>query len=260
MSKRNNFFGSKSGLTARTVAFLAATGITDTTIANALNAMDLSLIANGIDTKIKALYPFVGGTATTHKFNFMNAANTDAAFRLTFAGGWTHSATGAKPNGTTGVADPHYILSTEATVSNFSYGIYSRTNDVTGTQVYGCANAGFTVFAQHNLTAANMFSGALGNVISYSASPSTRTFIHRRTASNFSQSYRDGTSLGSETVAGAALDATGFYFGARNGNIFFTVHELAFGFLGGGGAMSNTDAGNFRTIIDTLQSSLSRNV
>ena len=89
MSKRNNFFGSKSSYTARTLAFLAATGITDTTISNALNTMDIALIANGLDTKMKALYPFVGGTASTHKFNFMNAADTDAAFRLTFAGGGT---------------------------------------------------------------------------------------------------------------------------------------------------------------------------
>ena len=76
------------GYTARTTAFLAATGITDTTIANALNAMDLALIAAGLDTKMYALYPIVGGTATTHKYNFMNPADTDAAFRLTFSGGW----------------------------------------------------------------------------------------------------------------------------------------------------------------------------
>ena len=77
--------------TARTSAFAAATGITDTTILNALNTFDTGLISNGLDTKMKALYPFVGGTANTHKFNFMDARDTDAAFRLQFNGGYIHS-------------------------------------------------------------------------------------------------------------------------------------------------------------------------
>jgi hypothetical protein len=63
--------------TARTQEFLTATGITDATIISALNAMDNSLISAGLlpsgtgAGKIKVLYPFVGGTAATHKFNFV---------------------------------------------------------------------------------------------------------------------------------------------------------------------------------------------
>jgi hypothetical protein len=107
---RNNT--ASSSYTARTTAFIAATGITDTTIINALNTMDLSLISNGLDTKMKALYPFVGGTASTHKYNFMDARDLNAAFRLTFNGGWTHSSTGALPNGTNAVSYTHLTLPT----------------------------------------------------------------------------------------------------------------------------------------------------
>ena len=95
--------------TARTTAFATATAITDTTILNALNTFDLGLISNGVDTKMKAVYPFVGGTSTTHKYNFMDARDLDAAFRLQFSGGWVHSANGALPNGTNALANTYLI-------------------------------------------------------------------------------------------------------------------------------------------------------
>ena len=41
---------SRNGLTVRTAAFIAATGISDATIISALNTFDLSLIANGLDS------------------------------------------------------------------------------------------------------------------------------------------------------------------------------------------------------------------
>ena len=117
-----------SSYTARTTAFIAATGISDTTIINALNTMDLSLISNGLDTKMKALYPFVGGTASTHKYNFMDARDLDAAFRLTFSGGWTHSSTGAKPNGTNAYADTYLQPSVSLSQNSTHLSYYSRTN------------------------------------------------------------------------------------------------------------------------------------
>ena len=81
-------------------AFITATGITDATQITAVNNLVLGLKGNNIWTKMKAIYPMVGGTATTHKFNLKNPLDTDAAFRLVFSGGWTHSANGALPNGT----------------------------------------------------------------------------------------------------------------------------------------------------------------
>jgi hypothetical protein len=47
-----------------------------------------------------AIYPFVGGTAYSHKYNLKNPLDSDTADRLIFTGGWIHSSTGALPNGT----------------------------------------------------------------------------------------------------------------------------------------------------------------
>lgn len=41
-----------------------------------------------------AVYGFVGGTAASHKFNWKDLRDVDAAFRLVYSGAITHSATG----------------------------------------------------------------------------------------------------------------------------------------------------------------------
>jgi hypothetical protein len=99
-------------------AFLTAAAITDPTITSAIDTLVVQLKADGIWTKMKALYPFVGGTASTHKYNLKNPLDTDAAFRLTFSGGWTHSANGVQPNGTNGYADTFLIPSTQLSLNS----------------------------------------------------------------------------------------------------------------------------------------------
>ena len=89
-------------------AFITAAAITDPTQQSAINTLVVDLKGYGLWTKLGAIYPFVGGTASTHKFNLKNPLDTDAAFRLTFTGGWTHSSTGAKPNGVNAFADTYY--------------------------------------------------------------------------------------------------------------------------------------------------------
>jgi len=95
-------------------AFITAAAITDATQQAAIDTLVKGMKADGIWTKMKAIYPFVGGTATTHKWNLKDPRDLDAAFRLVFNGGWTHSSTGATPNGTNGFTGVR-IVSTEKT-------------------------------------------------------------------------------------------------------------------------------------------------
>jgi len=109
-------------------AFLTAATITDPTEISAVNQLVIDMKTAGIWTKMKAVYPFVGGTATTHKWNLVNPRDLDAAFRLTFSGGWTHSSTGALPNGTNGYAQTYFNIGTDFTNANRgSAGGYWRT-------------------------------------------------------------------------------------------------------------------------------------
>lgn len=86
------------GLDPDAEAFLIAISNTDSVIESAIDKLFKGLKSNGIYSKMLAFYPFVGGTANSHKFNMVNPVDSDAAFRLTFTGTWTHNSNGALPS------------------------------------------------------------------------------------------------------------------------------------------------------------------
>jgi hypothetical protein len=65
--------------------------------------------------------------------NWKDPRNLDAAFRLSFVGGWTHNADGSLPNGTTGYANTYFnTLSNFTSTTNACLSFYSGTNVNTG--------------------------------------------------------------------------------------------------------------------------------
>ena len=250
--------GSVSPYTARTTAFIAATGISDTTIINALNTMDLSLISAGLDTKMKALYPFVGGTASTHKYNFMDARDLDAAYRLTFNGGWTHSSTGALPNGTNAYANT-YLNPFNYGQNNFSFGCYLRT-----TGSYNCyigvvdsfrsylLPIGTTYYAQINS------SGYASTVIT--SAQTTKLHVISRTTSATATTYINGTLLFNDNVLSDGKPNRNMWVGALSsyGVNYYSSNEQAFTFIADG--LSPTDVTNLTNTVQAFQTSLARQV
>jgi hypothetical protein len=99
-------------------AFLTAAAITDPTITSAIDTLVVQLKADGIWTKMKALYPFVGGTASTHKWNLKDPRDLDAAFRLVFSGGITHSSGGIQGNGVNGYYNTNFNLANNFSLSS----------------------------------------------------------------------------------------------------------------------------------------------
>ena len=110
-------------------AFITAAAITNPTQQNAINTLVLDLKSYSIWTKMKAIYPIVGGTASQHKFNLKDPRDLDAAFRLTVFGGVTHSVNGFQGNGTNGYADTFFNPTTQGiSINNFGFTVVSRTN------------------------------------------------------------------------------------------------------------------------------------
>lgn len=117
----------------------------DTDALNYINAVgnlsfDQKIIANtlfadlktaGLYNKMIAFYPYMGGLASTHKYNAKNPIDSDVAFRLTFYGGLTHSANGILPNGINGYADTHLNMPSSGLGVNASIGIYCNVDDRT---------------------------------------------------------------------------------------------------------------------------------
>jgi hypothetical protein len=244
-------------------AFLTAAAITDPTITSAIDTLVVQLKADSIWTKMKALYPFVGGTATTHKWNLKDPQDLDAAFRLTFSGGWTHSANGATPNGTNGYANTYLIPSTSLTTSSAHFSKYNRTNDLVGNKVDGVWVNTTVLFLQQNYSLANSVIGNVASIVSYTPSDTRGLFTTTRTANNVVKAFKNTTQLGTtNTSLITNLPAANVYLGARNrynttGELY-NSYQCAFSSIGDG--LTDTDTSNLYTAVQAFQTSLSRQV
>lgn len=250
------------GYDADALAFFTATGITDTSIKNCVNTLVLDLKAAGIWTKMKAIYPFVGGTATTHKYNLKNPADTNAAFRLVFSGGWTHSSTGALPNGTNAYANTYFNPSSDVTTTSFSMGYYSRTNNNTIVCDFGAANNGPGSFAQLLSRLSGLFYGQInsqGIIENVSNSDSRGLYMGSRTSSSSLYLQRNSTQTSFTQSTGAPN--YNLYLGCRNTDgspNLYSARECAFAFTGDG--LTTTNGTDLYTIIQNFQTCLGRQV
>lgn len=251
-----------AGWDADALAFFTATGITDSTIMTAVNTLVVSLKSAGIWTKMKAIYPMAGGTATTHKFNLKNPADTNAAFRLSFSGGWTHSSTGALPNGTNAYADTFFNPATDVTTTSFSMGYYSRTNTNSIVCDIGASNSVLDYQAQLLIRLSGLFYGqvnSMGAIENVSNSDSRGLFLGSRTASTTLYLQKNSTQTSFSQFTGAP--SYKIFIAARNTNgspNLYANRECAFAFMGDG--LTATNGTDLYTIIQAFQTSLSRQV
>jgi hypothetical protein len=252
---------STSSYTTRTTAFATATGITDTTILGALNTFDLGLISNSLDSKMKAVYPFVGSTSTTQKYNFMDARDLNAAFRLQFNGGGTFSNNGYQPNGTNAYADTFYNQTTQgdlATSGHLSY--YSRTNS-NGTEVeIGAAGVANTLLEIRTGGVTYPFINQGGATTSFADADSLGFYVANRTGASVLNAWKGGVKKVSGTNASTVCSNYSIFLGAIDSGVsqYYSTKECAFSSIGTG--LTDGEAVIFYNLVQAMQTTLSRNV
>jgi hypothetical protein len=250
---------------ADATAFLNAAGITDATITAAIQQLVIDLKFYSVWTKSKAIWPFVGGTATTHKFNLKDPQDTDGAFRLVFTGGWTHSSNGALPNGTNGYAETYLNQSTQLSLNSVHLAMYSRTNSSVDSFDIG-GNSGFSNFFGAQLACYYTGIGAISHLHSYptdSAISSTETdtrafYLASRTSSTSNKLYRNNTNLATNTTARTSTLYNGTFRLANDYGSKYTNRQFAFVSIGDG--LTDTDASNLYTAVNAFQTTLGRQV
>lgn len=244
-------------------AFLTATGITDSTITTAINSLVIDLKSISLWTKLKAIYPFVGGTATTHKFNLKDPRDLDAAFRLSFNGGITHSSNGILGNGTNGYANTFISPFSQLNLNSTSISIYSRTNSI-----YGQGDFGVKQFSPVQ----TFFSGYLkfndGKQLyllnadaPYSTTATTNTslglFTFNRPSSTTQNLYKNGTQIHTATKNVASLPLNNLYLlGINSGE--YSNKQQAFTSIGDG--LTSDESLNLYTAVQKFQTTLNRQV
>jgi hypothetical protein len=113
------------GYTTRTTALISATGISNTTLINAINTFDLGIISNSLPFGADdALYLGVLGSNSANTYNFIDTSK----YQLTLFGGW-NSTKGLKGNGVNTYANTGWVPSSIiSSVNNGTWGFYSRNN------------------------------------------------------------------------------------------------------------------------------------
>jgi hypothetical protein len=250
-------------------AFLTAAAITDPTITSAINTLVVDMKGFGIWTKMKAIYPFVGGTAALHKWNLKDPQDLDAAYRLVFNGGWTHSSTGALPNGTNGYANTFLNANTALQQFSHHHAFYHNTdNSGTGLRSMGGAQASGSVQFRTTIEGSGTILtfrdlGIINTEASLTASLLKGFRASSRTANNNMFIVKDdGTSTTSTTTTTTnALPALNCYLAAEANTLApgrYSIMQTAFHSIGDG--LTAAEGLNLRNAVVTFQTTLGRQV
>lgn len=256
-----NNYTTASSCDADAEAFFLAAGITDATQKAAVCQLVTDLKAAGIWTKMYAIYPFVGGTENSCKWNLKNPLDTDAAFRIVWVApsAITFSSTGFKPN-LTGYADTRFKQSVNAGPSSFSISFYSRTNQAAADQYdMGAFGSGGNQLLGIKLASGNAY-GAIDGGTAAQAVPTNTLglFMVSRISTTSISLYRNGVSLNTQTASTASNpNAINTYIGYVNG-LFNSTKECAFATISQG--LNSTEATALYTAIQAFQTTLGRQV
>lgn len=265
----NSMFLATHGILARSAsgggvdpdaqAFITAASITDPTQQSAINQLVVDLKGYNIWSKMKALYPFVGGTAAQHKWNLKDPRDLDAAFRLVFSGGVTHSANGALFNGTNGFADTKLASSGTLAQNSTHFSAYSRTNNASGGYIIANGSSGatgesrmFTRWFDNNL----YYAVNSGTQLVTANSDSRGYFIANRIASGTQSVVIRGTKVDT-TLASNGLSTNTFRICSALSTAYDNK-QIAFASIGDG--FTATELSNLNTTVVAFQTTLSRNV
>ena len=232
-----------------------AGGTLTNTEANAVNQLTIDMKADGLWTKMKAIYPMVGASAAACAQNLKSAS-----FTGTFTSGWTFASTGATPNGTSAYANTFINQNTLTTTSNH-LSVYGGTSDTT--RIHYSQGAKDNLFLQianyilsRNLNIQLFQSGLTSN---------SGLILASRSSLNVTKLFRNNVELQSSTSATTNQTDSLIILGAVNDATFATISpvsysngEIRFNSIGDG--LTNTEASDLYTAVQAFQTTLNREI
>lgn len=251
---------SSAGFDPDAQSFLTRANITDPTQQAAVNQLALSLKSAGIWSKMVALYPFVGGSASSHAQNLVSSS-----FTVTWSGTITHDSNGVKGNGTTGFGDTGLIPSVAGLQLNSTHAsaYINLAETVLGAQSGGTDGLAQSFQLAINLGPGTAFWDCYGTTtgrVTGAASGTTGFYLGSRNASNSNAIYRNGASFLSNATASETLNSTlSVYLLARNlsgSATLFSDGRQALNSLGLG--LSAAEVTSFNTAVQAFETTLGR--
>jgi len=244
--------------------FISVANITDPTQITAINYLVKELVDNNLIGKFNFIYPMVGGDATKHSYNLIDTG----LYRLTFNGGWTHSANGATPNGANAWGNTNCNAQILGNTNNVHLSYYSRTDTAPGYAIsMGVNIGGLPTLALRIKEAIDgrayaFFANSVTNQPFFNSVTGTTLFMANTTSPTSRQLIRNGIVLNQNTVNEV--------YSAPNGNIYIGAYNLngtaaAFdnkqcAFASGGQRLTSGEITIFNNIVQQYQTKLGRNV
>jgi len=227
---------------------------------SAVNTLVEDLKADSMWTSMKALYPLVGGTQSSVKFNLKDPQDTDAAFRLTFNGTVTIDSNGISGNNASSTwVDTKLVPSTVITsATSWQMGVYSRTSNTdNGCEIGSDGSNGFmnALYLYFNTNYLINFRQE------FKTSSSTSTqglFVSGPDGSNV-RLYRNGSSIINTAQTGVRSNLKLALLGNFNGTNASdpSTRQVALAFVYDGILPSQSD---FYTNVQNFQTTLGRQV
>lgn len=271
-----NFYGQNklkaAGFDADAQAFFNAANITDTNEKDAVNDLVVDLKATNLWSEMYAIYPFVGQTSDSCKYNLKDPRDADDAYRLTYIGTNSFTNLGLSQSGTSG-ADSKFILANAGVTSSLACGVYfnNNANGSIATTLGAQPSSVFSALAviQHYPNFGSV--SGQGTCDPFSENPSRITFtavdqkglqFWDRTSNTFAAVYKNTTELGSTTadVTASPRNDRSLYIGCRNSGTadVFGNNVISFAFISKKIGASNITS--FYNAVDKFATALGRNV
>jgi len=247
--------------------FALAAQINDTDIINSLDTFVSQLKSNNLWNKFYALYPLVGGTSDSCKWNLI----TTSSFTLNYTGSFNFTNTGISGSGTTSNINTTFTPSINSAdwATNNSFGVYVNTN-VTGGYDMGAespfpaspAGADTYLISRYTNNLAYFFNSSSLTVASTDSTGFWFGCISGSSGTNMNL-YKNGTSIASKASPTTYTITKALYFTANNPESGVNANEnskrqYSLSFIAR--AFNNTEASTLNTIVQTFQTSLGRNV
>ena len=233
-----------------------------------INNLFTSLKSNSLYTKIQAFYPFLGTTASQHKWNAKNPLDTNGAFRLTFTGAATFSDNGYQCNGTNAYADTHLTPSMSMTLNSNGLTMVTGTNNaVIGTSGYsrdigaygGETNIMF-LSPRYNVSVGQKAYSSTNYENTYTDSVDAKGILTgTRQSSSSTKLFKNGVLKNTSTSAPGTLATNSLFIGAQHvgaGGWGFSTQRIQFTAIHEG--LSDAEVATLHTIIDTFENALGR--
>ena len=230
-----------------------------------INSLFTDLKSQGLYNKIPAFYPFLGTTPAQHKWNAKNPLDTNAAFRLQFFGGGTHSNLGYQCNGTNAYANTFLVPSLNQNVNSNGLTVVVGTNIVkNGDWQIGCYSSSSVAAVLTSLynTSFGRICGL--NNLTYAqqtgVSESRGVYTGSKTATNLHKLFRNTTQVAVGSGGGTLPNIPIFIGGINSsGSISTTdISNKRIQFTAIHEGLTDAEVVALHTIIDNFETAIGR--